>query len=471
VGGYSDARTPAIEGISADGVRFERFYAASTYTLPSHMSMLTGLDPIEHGVVNQPSRLGPDVPTLATELGKAGYRTKAVVEGGFVDAGFGFDRGFSEFTDVPGRKGLAKTSIWGVLDWMRAQGGEPYFLFLQTYMAHAPYDGFEDFRNRHPELDLPDDQEIKQLKAKYNREGPYPASRDIPAELRFMCTFHNLNAAEFEHWLGCGDLFFKPDFLESEHFETYRRGTLEAHRAAIRRADFMVGQVRDVLIELDQLDDTLFIVTSDHGEGMFEHGIHEHDYLPYDEVVKVPLVLSYPRGVDAGQIVRGLTWHLDLFPTVLSLAGVPFNSDLLGEDLTPIVTKGDRIDPDRAIHPVLLRPANRAHLPMRRMSIKGDFKYIEGDQNYGDPDGMLFNLKASPDEDRNLRHSDPKRFAELRELALDYDGSLTPGEPVHRETGDPISPFPGTVEPLEYSDELRESLAELGYIMDAESEE
>jgi hypothetical protein len=79
VGGYSDAKTPNLDKIARDGVRFDRFYSASTYTLPSHMSMLTGLDVIEHGVVNLPSRLAPDVPTLATELGKAGYKMKALV--------------------------------------------------------------------------------------------------------------------------------------------------------------------------------------------------------------------------------------------------------------------------------------------------------------------------------------------------------------------------------------------------------
>ena len=62
VGGYSDNSTPAIEAIAADGVRFDRFYAASSYTLPSHMSLMTGLDPIEHGVVNVPSRLAPRDP-------------------------------------------------------------------------------------------------------------------------------------------------------------------------------------------------------------------------------------------------------------------------------------------------------------------------------------------------------------------------------------------------------------------------
>jgi arylsulfatase A-like enzyme len=150
VGGYSDAQTPTMEKIAADGVRFERFYAASTYTLPSHMSMLTGLDPIEHGVANLPARLAPEVPTLASQLRAAGYFTKAVVEGGFVSKVYGFDQGFSDFTEMDRPKGLVWNGIWGVLDWMRRQQDAPYFLFLHTYIAHNPYNGFNDFRNEHP---------------------------------------------------------------------------------------------------------------------------------------------------------------------------------------------------------------------------------------------------------------------------------------------------------------------------------
>ena len=468
VGGYSDAQTPTMEEIAADGVRFEQFYAASTYTLPSHMSMLTGLDPIEHGVVNVPSRLAPEVPTLASQLRAAGYFTKAVAEGGFVAEVYGFDQGFSDFTTLNQPKALVWTSIWGVLDWMRGQKDAPYFLFLHTYIAHTPYDGFNDFRNRHPELDLPDDQEIAALKAKYpsNPDAPNPAPRDIPVELRHMCTFYNMDSATASDFLGCGDHRIKPDFLQSEHFEVYREGLLEAHRASIRRGDHMVGQVRDVLIELGQLEDTLLIVTSDHGEAMFEHSLHGHDYTPYNEVLKVPLFLSYPRRISGGQVVRGLTWHLDLVPTILSLAQVPFDPNLRGRDLTPVMLQQETIPEDRVIHPLLLRPCKRTYLPMQRMTLEGDFKFIPGHRHYGDPKGLLFDLTSSPDEKDNLRESRPELFARLRKLALDYDASLTPGKPIHQETKERISPFPGEVEPLELSSEWQRQLEALGYIFE-----
>jgi arylsulfatase A-like enzyme len=228
----------------------------------------------------------------------------------------------------------------------------------------------------------------------------------------------------------------------------------------------MVGQVRDVLIELGQLEDTLLIVTSDHGDAIFEHSVHGHDYSPYNEVVKVPLFLSYPRKIAGGQVVRGLTWHLDLLPTIFSLAQVPFDPNLRGRDLTPVILQQETIPEDRVIHPLLLRPVKHKHLPMRRMTLKGDFKFVPGHRHYGDPEGLLFDLKSSPDEKDNLRESRPDVFAELRELALDYDGSLTPGEPIHQETKERISPFPGEVEPLMMPSEWQQQLEALGYIFD-----
>lgn len=467
VGGYSDARTPTLERIARDGVRFDRFYAASTYTLPSHMSMFTGLDPIEHGVVNLPARLAPEVPTLASELRKAGYHTKAVTEAGFIGKIYGFDQGFDEITERVADE-VAKTSIWQILDWMRSKDETAYFLFLHTYIAHVPYGGFEDFREEHPELDLPDDAKLAELKEKFvvpSINDPIPAPRDIPEELRHMCTFYNNVSDSHRDVLGCGDRRFKGDFLQGEHFETYREGLVEAHRGAIRRGDRMVGQIRDLLVELGQLEDTLLIVTSDHGDAMFEHSVHEHDYLPFDEVIKVPLILSYPRRIPGGQVVRGLTWHLDLFPTILSLAQVPYAGDLQGLDLSPALVRGEAIDDDRAIHPVLLRPANRSPMPSRRMALQGDYKFIQGHRVYGDPEGLLFDLTTSPGEDENLREAKPELFTAMRERALDYEGSLTPGEPIHRETKERISPFPGEVEPVELSEEVRRGLAELGYLV------
>lgn len=468
-GGDADTKIPTLEAIAADGVRFERFYSASTYTLPSHMSMFTGLSPLEHGVVNNPSRLAPDVPTIASALHAAGYATRGVVEKGFVDPRYGFDQGFDEYI-VRNVNDVVGLSIWSTLDWMRTQGDHPYFLFLHTYAPHSPYRGYRDYRRTHPELDLPDDAEIEALKAQYNKTDHnsfFPASREIPDELRHFCTFYNTMSDSPADFLGCGDRVILDDFLEDPKFEAYKEGFLEGHRGQIAVADRMLlGHVRDLLIELGQWEDTLFVVTSDHGDAIFEHSVHGHDYTPYNEVVKIPLYLSYPRRVPAGRVVHGLTWHLDLLPTILSLAGVPVPSGLHGRDLTPVILGEAEIPADRAIHPVLLRPTNRYPMPMRRMVIRGDYKYIEGHPAYGDPKGMLFDLKTSPGETENLRETKKETFSELEAISREYDASLELGHPRHQETGEEISPLPGEVEPWDAPEDVKQGLEALGYLFD-----
>jgi hypothetical protein len=134
-----------------------------------------------------------------------------------------------------------------------------------------------------------------------------------------------------------------------------------------------------------------------------------------------------------------------------------------------MIVDGEAISEDRAIHPVLLRPMNRSPLPMRRIALQGDYKFIEGHDAYGDPEGLLFNLRESPDENLNLRQSEPQVFANLRALSQRFDDGLTPGDPIHQSTEERISPFPGEVEPYGASEEVQRGLEALGYLFDREA--
>ena len=138
VSGFGTATTtPALAEIAAEGAVLRNFYAASTFTLPSHMSIFTGLDPMEHGVWREEAQLNPNVKTLAQALAEAGYRTAAFHEGGYVSPRYGFDRGFESYVELP-RMDVVGGSLDRVIDWIRAHRGEDYFLFVHTYAAHYP---------------------------------------------------------------------------------------------------------------------------------------------------------------------------------------------------------------------------------------------------------------------------------------------------------------------------------------------
>ena len=152
VGVYAgrDLGTPTIDAVAASGVRFEHAVTPAPITLPAHATILTGLDPPEHGVRNNGrDALPDDLPTIATELEAAGYLTAAVVASRVLDRRFGLDRGFSHYDDVMaaeniGEYGYAERNAAAVTEaafsWLENASREaPFFLWVHYYDPHAPY--------------------------------------------------------------------------------------------------------------------------------------------------------------------------------------------------------------------------------------------------------------------------------------------------------------------------------------------
>ena len=444
LGGSSDV-TPELTTIATEGVRFSSFYAASSYTLPSTMSIFTGLDPVEHGLWTQTATLGPGVATLAEQLASAGYSTIALHEGGYVGAQYGFDRGFGQYVENEKRQ-LVGDLLPTVLEWVRAAGSNPYFLFFHTYAAHGPYGGFDRYRDEHPERGLPSDPELAALRQRYPRRGPgvVSAASEAPDEVRETCTFYNQLRGPSDDFLGCGYGVLSPRFRESLHFESDRAALLRSYAGRIDQIDNALGRIRNLLVELDLWDDTLLVVTSDHGEAFLEHRLYQHDHVPFDEVLKVPLVVSYPRLLRDGpvRVVDRLAWHLDLMPTVLALAGVEVPAGLRGVDLTPDLLGEAPVQPDRAIFPAVLRVARDGFGVLRRVVVDDRYKYIEGHPEYGDAEGLLFDRVGDPGETENLRRSRPEPYAERKQRAARYTEVLRRQPAIDRNTGEPITASP-----------------------------
>jgi len=160
--GNAAVATPLLDRLAAAGRVFPHAHAHNVVTLPSHTNILTGLYPYQHGVRdNQGFRLGPEVPTLATLLADAGYRTAAFVAAYPLDSTFGLDRGFSLYDDhypkgthandflLPERRG--DQVVGPALSWWRQGGKERRFLWLHLFDPHAPYDPPEPFASRYRE--------------------------------------------------------------------------------------------------------------------------------------------------------------------------------------------------------------------------------------------------------------------------------------------------------------------------------
>lgn len=466
VTGYADVgNTPAVGRLAAEGALFRDFYAASNYTIPSHMSIFTGLDPAEHRVTTNGARLDPGVPTLAELLKASGYRTRAFHEGGFVGKRFGFGRGFDVYRFYP-RVEVVREALPSVLAWIERHRAEPWFLFLHTYAAHFPYGGFERYREEHPERGLPSDEELRALRERFPQSDILPEAvrRKLPEELRVTCSLYNQLADRPRSLLPCGGYELDEAFRSSPHYASDLAAIRRSYDERIRLIDAAVARIRATLEGLGQWDDTLLIVTSDHGEAFFEHGLDRHEYVPFQEVMRVPLVISYPRwfGDRGGQVVTGAAWHPDLLPTVLKLAGVPLPRGARGLDLSAVLARGGDLPEDRPVFPSVLRPAHKEQLPLRRVTVRGNLKRIQGSPLYGPEEGLLFDLVADPGERHDLRAARPEDTAALDALLRAYEAALRPTRPVHQLTGLPLWNDQRAA-PVELGDETLEQLRELGY--------
>lgn len=299
--GYDRPTSPFLLELSRGAAVFENAFCPLPGTLPSHMSMLTGLYPEEHGVWPPDGVLSPEIPTLAERLAAAGFQTIGQTEGGYVHGGYGFARGFQRFSDSARHKEwdvettLARTLA--AID--EVAPTDRFFAFLHTYVVHDPYFPPERYARLFWEEDTPEG--LPEL------TGPELSGLDRSRRI--------LSARE--------------------------RAFLRArYDAQIRYLDDLLRDFFAALASRNRLDSTLVIITSDHGEEFQEHGRLLHSQL-YAECLRVPLIVIDPR-LKAGHRVPEIAETVDITPTVLDLLGLLPAAGLSGESLARSVLATER---------------------------------------------------------------------------------------------------------------------------------
>ena len=315
--GYPKPTSPFIDSLAGRGVVFESAQATASWTLPSHMSIMTSLYPHSHGVESDRSTLPDSVTTLAEVLQRAGYSTTAFVSWIFVSKKFGFDRGFDRFEELlprpdqinPTTRHAIKANRFRerVGDWIStAPAQQPFFLFLHLFDPHMNYE---------PPIGIARifDPDIREMAD--TRSGRYP--------------------------------ILKP-YIAGLNKEPRRIDPRELNRAValydgeIRFLDNQLRKLFDRLDERGLLDNTLVVFTSDHGEEFDEHGSMEgHQWTLYDEVLHVPLVMKFPGDAHAGSQPKSLVQSIDIAPTILAFLGMPAPDEFSGRSLLPLLA-GDR---------------------------------------------------------------------------------------------------------------------------------
>lgn len=307
--GYERAGiSPNIDGLAAEGIVFERPVSTTTWTLPAHASMLTGLYPAVHGVHSDGDRL-PEAAVLVSEaLETAGYATRAVVSAPYLNAAFGFDQGWDLYDDAAGvfenRPANADDSHWGAtspevhrraVEALDAVGEGPFFLFVHYWDVH--YD--------------------------YAPPSPYDTMFDPDYE----GTVTSLNF----HW---------NDEIHRGMAPRDLRHIVALYDGEIAYTDSYLGLLFDELRARGVWDDTLVVLTADHGDEFFEHGAIGHRRTLFEEVVRVPLVLRLPGIVPAGRRVEAAVSLVDVLPSVLDLLGVANRPVLSSASLVPLWERG-----------------------------------------------------------------------------------------------------------------------------------
>ncbi|MEE8310625.1 MAG: sulfatase [Candidatus Binatia bacterium] len=271
--GYHRPTSPNVDKLARRSIVFEDAISQSSWTLPAHGSMLSGVYPGRLGITHYPAkrRLPRGVPMLAEAFRRAGYATGGFTGGGFVSAHFGFGRGFDVYSS-DGRR--FEHNLGKALPWLKRHKSRPFFLFLHGYNAHRPYYSLAADKEA---MGLPEDSQME-------RRGFCPRGERT-----------------------------RPDDLET---------IIRYYDASIHHGDRQVGRFLDTLRRLRLMRNTVILITSDHGDEFFEHGNCDHVRFLYREVINVPYILYVPGLTPKGSRVESLVPASISIPrTLLDIVG------------------------------------------------------------------------------------------------------------------------------------------------------
>jgi arylsulfatase A-like enzyme/Flp pilus assembly protein TadD len=366
--GYRGVRTPAINQLGADGVRFEQDISQAPLTLPSHCSILTGMWPSSTGVRDQAGfTLSPSLPKLAVILKAAGMGTAAFTGSSILNAETGLGQGFDAYSNVypedgrsPGADGSERRGdqvMADALRWIEEPGRGRFFVWIHLFDPHTPYSPPEPYRTEY-------------------QNSPYDG------EIAFV--------------------------------------------------DSQVDRLSSELRAKGLYDRTLIVFTSDHGEGLGEHGEEAHGFFLYDSTLRVPLIVKFPESRWRGRVVSEQVRGIDLAPTILGVLGIAAPAQMQGRTLVKLAT-GEHSDSQPAAFSETYYPYYHFGWSPLTAIRTGSYKYVQA------PKPELYDLAKDRGEMHDLAAADPVRAFQWKEkLAKDYQGIASSAE-LRRQNVDPAT--------------------------------
>jgi arylsulfatase A-like enzyme len=374
--GYRRNTSPFIDKLAGEGFVFQNAYSTAPWTAPSMASIFTALYPREHGVMHghvaggeiaEQEALSPDLITLPVALKKAGYRTYGITANGHLSKSKGFARGFDFFSldwfekcPVPH---ITATRLKGELALPGA-----FFLWIHYFDPHAPYNARE------------------------------PWIRTYAGDME-----------ECNRWAGVQVRELRSRISEIRKNAPAGPALADLYDSEINYVDQYVQKLFEEV--LPPGDNSIVVVTSDHGEEFLEHNYIGHGQTLYEEVVHVPLIIRVPGGRGAPMAIDRPVSNKDIFPTVLDLAGVHIADRIPGTSLAPWMTRGSAAD----YGPVYLELDRGRNWKGVR---SGDWKFFCKGQNSGKC--SLFNLVEDPGETVNMEKQNTSVADKLHALLKNW---------------------------------------------------
>ena len=338
-GGHPFIETPHMDRLASEGARFTNAFATTPLCSPSRASFLTGQYPHTNGIVDNTARPSHDLPTFPLELQKAGYRT-----GFFGKWHMGNDDsprpGFDHWVAMPGQGEAIDPSL--NVDGRRVQEKGYTTDLLTDYVERfidrpggAPFLVYLAHKAIHPNVIQQDDGSLKILAG---QPGGFVAADRHRG--RYVGRTMPRRANAFIPPLDKPALMRSIDGLPPLGKRTATtdeeiRGRLEM----LLGVDDSLGRIVATLARKGILDNTMVVFTSDHGYFYGEHGLNEERRLAYEETIRIPLIVRFPRLAAAGTTPPQMALSIDLAPTVLEIAGLEPRPGLQGRSLVPLLTQ------------------------------------------------------------------------------------------------------------------------------------
>jgi arylsulfatase A-like enzyme len=376
--GYTRISTPNLDRLAAEGARFSQAYSQFPQTNPSHASMFTGNYAATHGMrVHGLDQVLPTVPTLAEVLEGEGYNTGAVYSWPSFDPEFSnLDRGFRTYQKayfpVPGKEnehiwrqmaGRADVTTDLALEWLSRAWAEPFFLWVHYQDPHYPF-------------------------------APPP-----PYDTMYDPTCSNC----LDGGYGTIDLVANGQRISDRDIEH----VIALYDGAISFTDREIGRLVNGLQLAGLEDETIIIITGDHGESFGENNRWLHPFILYNTTLRVPLIMRYPPTIPQGTVVNSVVRSIDIMPTVLETLNVSPPRKMDGASLSPLIS--GRANQEQR--------ASFAEVPDHTIIsiVEGRWKLIR-DNRYSYLE--LYDLLADPAELNNVAQAYPATTVELEQKLL-----------------------------------------------------